>query len=84
MPLRPSRRERTFTMTHLCCRRCWIRFASAATLIACPECGMPPEPTADTESLVGFKLFDRPAADALPEAVAVSLPASLPEHTRGG
>ncbi len=71
-------------MTHLCCRNCWVRFASAATLVTCPECGMPPERTADSESLIGFKLFHPPAADPLPEAVAVSLPAPTPEHYRGG
>ncbi len=45
---------------------------------------MPPERTADTGSLLGFKLFDRPAPDSLPEAVAVSLPAPPPDYTRSG
>jgi hypothetical protein len=71
-------------MTRLCCRRCYLRFVPAADLIACPKCGMPPERTADSESLLGFKLFDRPAGDPLPEALAVSLPAPPPDYTRGG
>jgi hypothetical protein len=71
-------------MTHLCCLRCGLRFASAATLMACPECDRPLEGTGDLESLLGFPLFHRPAADPLPDAVAVALPAPRPEHVRGG
>lgn len=71
-------------MTHLCCRNCWIRFASAAPMSACPECGMPSQRTADSESLIGFKLFDRLDVGLLTEAVAVSLPAPSAEDIPGG
>ena len=42
------------------------------------------ELAADRESLVGFKLFNRREGDPLSQAVAVSLPATPPERTRGG
>jgi hypothetical protein len=47
---------------------------------------MPPELTGDSESLVGFKLFDQPPADTLAAAIAVSvsLPAPPPKHTHDG
>jgi hypothetical protein len=54
-----------------------LRFttAAAAYLVACPECGRPPQPIGGAEAVVGFKLFvveDVP--QELPEAVAVSIP----------
>ena len=58
-------------MTRLCCLRCRLRFAPAPTayLNSCPECGMPPTPVDDPESLVGLRLFDPlDLADVLPEA----------------
>jgi hypothetical protein len=71
-------------MAHLCCLRCSLRFASPATLSACPECGRPLDATGDAESLLGFKFFGAPAASPLPGAVVVSLPAFDLKYTRGG
>lgn len=64
-------------MTHVGCPSCSLRFttAAAAYLVACPECGRPPQPIGGAEAVVGFKLFvveDVP--QELPEAVAVSIP----------
>lgn len=64
-------------MTHVGCPSCRLRFtpAAAACLVACPECGRPPQPMVGAERAVGFRLFvleDVPPA--LPEAVAVSIP----------
>jgi hypothetical protein len=63
-------------MTHVACPGCRLRFAStaAAYLVACPECGRPPQPMAGAEEVVGFRLFvleDVP--HHLPEAVSVSV-----------
>jgi hypothetical protein len=61
-------------MTHLGCPSCRLRF-TAASVVACPECGQPPQPIGSAEDLVGFRLFlptDSP--QKMPEAVAVSLP----------
>jgi hypothetical protein len=72
-------------MTRLCCPRCKLRFAPAATayLSSCPECGLPPAPVDDPESLVGLRLFDpSDLPDVLPEAVAVSLPEPEPPGAR--
>jgi hypothetical protein len=71
-------------MIHLCCRKCATRFAPGTSLAACPECGMPPEWTADAESLIGFKLCDQPTADPVPEVVAISLPVLPSEYTSRG
>jgi hypothetical protein len=71
-------------MTHLCCLRCSLRFASRATLTACPECSMPLEGTGDSAGLLGFKFFGVPAAEPLSDAVVVSLSAFHLKHTRGG
>ena len=64
-------------MTHVGCPSCRLRCASAAAayLGACPQCGRAPQPIADAEGAVGFRVFivkDPP--QELPEAVAVSLP----------
>jgi hypothetical protein len=64
-------------MTQAGCPSCRLRFsaAAAAYLVSCPECGRPPQPIADAEGVVGFRLFvveDVPRE--LPEALAVSIP----------
>jgi hypothetical protein len=67
-------------MTHFCCPGCRLRFtpASAVVLLACPECGEPPQP-ASLERTFGFRLFaPQDLPDSLPEAVAVSIPVPSP------
>jgi len=62
-----------------------LRFtpAAAAYLVACPECGQPPEPIVGAEGVIGFRLFvPADVPHELPEAVAVSIPTSDP--VRGG
>jgi hypothetical protein len=68
-------------MTHVCCPACRLRFtlAAAAYLVACPECGEPPQRISSLERAVGFRLFgpeDIPLV--LPEAAAVSIPVPDP------
>jgi hypothetical protein len=59
-----------------------VRFAPAVYVTACPVCGSAPEAVGDRESLIGLRLFDpRDAADALPEALSVSLPEPTGEWT---
>jgi hypothetical protein len=72
-------------MTHVGCPNCRLRFTSAAAayLVACPECGRPPQQIAGAEGVLGFRLFvleDVP--QALPEAVAVSIPIPDPGAAR--
>jgi hypothetical protein len=67
-------------MTHVCCPCCRLRFtpAAAAYIIACPECGDPPQTIASLERTFGFCLVgpeDLP--HELPYATAVSI--TLPE-----
>jgi hypothetical protein len=72
-------------MTHVGCASCRLRFAAAeaACLVACPECGRPPEPIAGAESVVGFRLFvPEDAPRDLPEAVAVSIRIQDPDPGR--
>ncbi len=64
-------------MTHVGCPSCRLRFTSAAAayLVACPECGWPPQAIVGAAGVVGFRLFiveDHP--NELPEAIEVSLP----------
>lgn len=64
-------------MTHVGCSHCRLRFTTAASayLLACPECGRPPQPIVGAEAAVGFRLFvleDVPREPS--EAVAVSFP----------
>ena len=69
-------------MSRLCCRPCRVRFAPAVHLTACPVCGSATEAVDDRESLIGLRLFDPvDAADALPEALSVSLPEPTGEWT---
>jgi hypothetical protein len=66
-------------MTHTCCPSCRLRFspAAAAYLVACPNCGDPPQPIASLKDVLGFRLFEpEEAIPALPQALAISL--SLP------
>ncbi len=71
-------------MTHVCCPSCRLRFApgAAACLLACPECAQELQPVASLELSLGYQLvrFDQ-LFDALPDAVAVSLP--HPDLPRG-
>jgi hypothetical protein len=58
-----------------------LRFTGAvsAYLVACPECGRPPQAIADAQSVVGFRLFVvEDAPQEWPEAVAVALPSPDP------
>ena len=63
-------------MTPLCCPVCRLRFtpAAAAHLVACPECGEPPQPSS-LEGIVGFRLFTfEDIPHSLPEALAMTIP----------
>jgi hypothetical protein len=69
-------------MSRLCCRPCRLRFAPAVYLTACPMCGSATEAVGERESLIGLRLFDPlEGADALPEALSVSLPEPTGEWT---
>ncbi len=64
-------------MTQACCPSCRLRFAPAvaAYLVACPECGEPPQPIASLERTLGFRLFAlEDDLTALPQALAEMLP----------
>jgi hypothetical protein len=72
-------------MTNVCCHRCRLRFtpAAAAYIIACPECGDPPQPNASRERTLGFRLVgpeDLP--HELPYAIAVSIALAQPGRAR--
>ena len=72
-------------VTHLCCAACRLRFtpAAAAYIVACPECGDPPQPIASVERTVGFRLVgpeDLPYD--LPYATAVSIALPVPGARR--
>jgi hypothetical protein len=72
-------------MTHVGCPSCRLRFtaAAAAYLVACPQCGRPPQPVAGAEGVVGFRLFvPEDAPRELPQAVAVSIPIEDPDAGR--
>jgi hypothetical protein len=71
--------------THLCCSHCRLRFtpAAAAYILACPECGDPPQPIDRLELTFGFRLVgpeDLP--HELPYAMAHSLALPEPEARR--
>jgi hypothetical protein len=68
-------------MTHVCCPSCRLRFTPAASayIVACPECGEPPQEITSPESALGFRLLgleDLPIE--LPEALVASLPVPEP------
>jgi hypothetical protein len=72
--------------THRCCARCRLRFtpAVATYLIACPECGDPPQPISTLELTFGFRLIgpeDLP--HELPYATARSIALPEPGARRG-
>jgi hypothetical protein len=70
-------------MTQVCCPSCRLRFtrASAAYLVACPQCGEPPQPIAG-ELAFGFRLLtDGDRSETLPHAVAVAMPIHGPGTT---
>ena len=72
-------------MTSLGCPHCRLRFtpAAGAYLVACPECGEPPQLIAGLERMFGFRLVgpeDLP--HELPHAVAVSVPVPDPGGAR--
>jgi hypothetical protein len=72
-------------MTHVGCPSCRLRFtpAAAAYLLACPECGRPPQAIVHAEGLVGFRVFvPEHVPEELPEAVAVSVPILDPPEPR--
>lgn len=65
-------------MSRQCCHECRVRFTPVAStyLTSCPECGRLLSSQDGAESLLGFRLFDPlNISDAVPEALAVSLPA---------
>ena len=72
-------------MTHVCCPSCRLRFthAAAAYLMACPECGSPPQSATNAEGLLGFRLFSHDEhVEALPDPVAVAVAVALPVPPR--
>jgi hypothetical protein len=63
-------------MTQFCCPSCGLRFprATAAHLVACPECGAPPESVASAEQVLGFRLaLDCDDGAALTSAGAIAM-----------
>jgi hypothetical protein len=68
-------------MTHVCCPSCRLRFtrAAAASLLACPACGEPPQQVLSAEDALGFRLVaadDHSDTPPVALAVALSIPAS--------
>jgi hypothetical protein len=68
-------------MTRLCCPTCRLRFTRAATafLVACPECGEPPQSVSCAQQMIGLRLFEPDVVwDVRPDAVAVAMPLHPP------
>jgi hypothetical protein len=80
----PATKQARGAVTHVGCSSCRLRFTTAAAyLVACPQCGRPPQPITGAEGVLGFRLFvleDVP--QELPEAVAVSMPVPDPGARR--
>jgi hypothetical protein len=67
-------------MTQVCCPSCRLRFtrAAAASLVACPECGAPPESVLNAEHVLGFRLVsDDDRSDSLPVALPLAMPVPI-------
>ena len=78
----------TGTVTRLCCPACRLRFtpASAACIIACPECGDAPKAIVSLEHTVGFRLIgpeDLPHELPYATAHAIALPDPEVRHGKG-
>jgi hypothetical protein len=70
-------------MTQVCCPGCRLRFsgAVAAYLVACPECGEPPEQVTSAARVLGFRLVsDAYGKDTLPIALTAALAIPTPSE----
>ena len=68
-------------MTHTCCPSCRLRFAPPAEELApCPVCGTATI-ALDAEDALGFQRHVPVASEALATAVALRMPADVPEAT---
>ncbi len=75
----------TPVVPHICCPACRLRFtpAAAAYIIACPECGEPPQQVSCLERIFGFRLVgpeDLPRDLPYATAVSISLPVLEPDR----
>jgi hypothetical protein len=66
-------------VTHVGCPGCRLRFtpAAASSIVACPECGDPPQPIPSLERTFGFRLVgpeDLPHDAPFATAVSIALP----------
>jgi transcription initiation factor IIE alpha subunit len=71
--------ERGSATTHLCCPDCRLRFTAAPAVsgVSCPQCGNPLHAVTSSEHVLGCRLSTLgDITSVLPEAVAVSLPAT--------
>lgn len=70
-------------MTHVCCPGCGVRFsrASAVNLVACPECGGPPQSVPGAEYVLGYRLASA-SADHVADDTAVAV--AMPRPSEGG
>jgi hypothetical protein len=69
-------------MTQVCCPACRLRFSPAASayIVACPQCGEPPQAALSRESTMGFRLVGADEFEIeMPQAVAVAIPVPEPE-----
>jgi hypothetical protein len=84
---RPAWEEPSVTpaFTNLCCTHCRLRFtpAVAAYILACPECGNPPQPIASLELTFGFRLIGPDDLPHEPQAKACSVALPEPEARPG-
>ena len=69
-------------MTHLCCASCRLRFARSSEEFApCPMCGAETI-TLGAEDVMGFKRYHAEVPQTLAAAVAIRVPADVPERAR--